>query len=259
MARAARAAWMLVIAAILWPTAHVSAQGLTIAAASDLQGVLPLVTAQFERSTGHSVRVTFGSSGNFFAQIQHGAPFDVFLSADIDYPRRLEQAGLAEPGTLYEYATGEIVLWALEKGGPNLSAGLQSLLDPSVRRIAIANPEHAPYGRAAVAALRSAGIYDRVRSKLVMGENISQAAQFVHSGNAEAGIIARAIVLMPGLVDLGHATAIPTDAYPPIRQAAIVTSGSRNKETASRFLAFLKTPAIRQLMERFGFHVASTR
>ena len=145
----------LIVAAWLFNAAVVSAQDLTIAAASDLQGVLPQVISEFEK-TGQTARVTFGSSGNFFSQIQNGAPFDIFFSADIDYPKQLEAASLAEAGTLYEYAVGKIVLWAPKGGAVDPRQGLRALLDPNVRHIAIANPEHAPYGRAAVAALRSA-------------------------------------------------------------------------------------------------------
>jgi molybdate transport system substrate-binding protein len=246
------------LAAATWfglPATPVAAQGLSIAAASDLQGVLPQVASLYERQTGQPARVTFGSSGNFFSQIQNGAPFDVFMSADIDYPRQLEKAGLTEPGTLYEYATGQIVLWTLKTSGLDLKDGLQALLSPSVRRISIANPEHAPYGRAAVAALRSAGIYDRVQPKLVMGENISQAAQFVQSGNADVGIVAHSIALMPGAAERGVSAPIPAGSYPAIEQAAIVIRTSRDKDSARRFLAFLKTPAVVSLMQQFGFEI----
>src|SRR5689334_7536728 len=133
---------------------HCAAQEITVAAAADLQFAFQDVAARFEKDTGTHVKLIFGSSGNFFAQIQNGAPFDAYFSADIDYPRRLEAAGLAEPGMLYPYATGKIVLWAPKESKLDLSRGLQVLLDPKIRKIAIANPEHAPYGRAAVAALR---------------------------------------------------------------------------------------------------------
>jgi molybdate transport system substrate-binding protein len=234
------------------------AQVLTIAAASDLQVVLPHVAAQFEKQSGRAVRVTFGSSGNFFTQIQNGAPFDVFLSADIDYPRRLETAALAEPGTLDEYATGKIVLWAAKGGTVDLQRGLRALLDARVRHVAIANPEHAPYGRAAVAALRAAGIYENVRGKFVLGENISQAAQFVQSGNAEAGILALSLALSPAMTDAGAYVAIPADSYPPIQQAAVIIKASPNKDAARAFLRFLKQPDIVALLQRFGFEVSST-
>lgn len=236
----------------LRPAAQAPAPGITVAAASDLQAVMPQIAAQFERSSGQPVRVTLGSSGNFFAQIQNGAPFDVYLSADIDYPRQLERAGLAEPGSLYQYAIGELVLMAL-KGRADLSSGLRALANPAIRRVAVANPEHAPYGRAAVAALKNAGIYDQVQGKLVLGENISQAAQFVQSGNADAGIVALSISLAPGLRDLITAVPLPAGSYPPIEQAAIVVRASRNKQVAIRFLDFLKSPAATALLQQFGF------
>ncbi len=232
-----------------------AAQNLTIAAASDLQAVLPQVVSRFEKQTGRSVRVTFGSSGNFFTQIQNGAPFDLFLSADIDYPKRLEAASLAEPGTLYEYATGKIVLWAPKGGTVDLQRGLRALLDSRVRHVAIANPAHAPYGRAAVAALRAAGIYENVRAKFVLGENISQAAQFVQSGNAEAGILALSLALSPAMTEAGTYVVVPPDSYPPIQQAAVVIKGSPNKDAARDFLRFLKQPDTVALMRRFGFEV----
>src|ERR1700720_205600 len=151
-----------------------AAQEITVAAAADLQFAFQDVAARFEKDTGRHVKLIFGSSGNFFAQIENGAPFDLFFSADIDYPKRLEAAGLAEPGTLYPYATGKIVLWVPNESKLDLNHGLHALLDPAVHKIAIANPEHAPYGRAAVAALRHENLYDQVSPRFVLGENISQ-------------------------------------------------------------------------------------
>jgi molybdate transport system substrate-binding protein len=244
------------ILAALWlsaTAATAAAQDLTIAAASDLQAVLPQVVTRFERQARHTVRVAFGSSGNFFSQIQNGAPFDLFLSADLEYPRRMEEAALAEPGTLYQYATGKIVLWAPRNRVVNFGHGLQALLEPAVRRIAIANPDHAPYGRAAVAALRTAGLYDRLQSKLVLGENISQAAQFVQSGNADAGILALSLALTPALLESGTYIAIAPSSYPPIEQAAVIPKASRHKEAAREFIQFLKQPENLALMKRFGF------
>src|SRR5437773_2096038 len=195
---------------------------LTVAAASDLQAALPILAAQFEKETGQTVTLTFGSSGNFFTQIQNGAPFDVYLSADIDYPQRLERAGLAERGSLFMYATGRIVLWTRTDSGIDVRRGLPVLAEASVRRIAIANPKHAPYGRAAVAALRHEQLYERVRSKLIFGESVSQAAQFVDSGNADVGIIALSLALAPPLKSGGTYYEIPADFYAPIEQAAVV-------------------------------------
>src|SRR6266446_472315 len=153
-----------------------------IAAAADLNSAMEELSEQFEKQAGTKVNVTYGSSGNFFSQMQNGAPFDLFFSADIEYPQKLEAAGLAEPGTLYEYAVGRIVIWMPPDSNVDVAKqGWNALLDAQVKKIAIANPEHAPYGRAAVAALREAGIYESVKAKLVYGENISQAAQFVQS------------------------------------------------------------------------------
>jgi molybdate transport system substrate-binding protein len=230
-------------------------QDLTIAAASDLQAVFPKLAEQFERETSHHVNVTFGSSGNFYAQIQNGAPFDLFFSADIDYPRQLERAGLAEPGTMYQYATGQLVLW-IRTGSPvQLQQGLMGLDAAGVRRIAIANPAHAPYGRAAVAALRHEGLYDKLREKLVLGENVAQAAQFVQSGNAEAGILALALALTPALRGSGAYVEIPPSFYPPIEQAAIILRSAPHKDIARQFLVFLTRPEVLRLLEQAGFTV----
>ncbi len=248
----AKLALLLAVLGLLQPSAS-AAQSLTIAAASDLQGALPEIVKRFQQESGVSARVTFGSSGNFFAQIQNGAPFDLYLSADIDYPRGLEQTGLATPGSLYQYATGQIVLWALKGNQPLVQQGLRGLASPAVKKIAIANPEHAPYGRAAVAALKAAGIYEQVQGKLVLGENISQAAQFVQSGNADVGIIARSIALIPTVATVGASFDIPISSYPPIDQVAVIVRASRNQDVARRFLDFLKAPAIVELMRQFGF------
>jgi molybdate transport system substrate-binding protein len=242
-----------ILAILLCTGAFCSAQDLTVAAASDLQFVFPEIAARFQKETGHSLKLIFGSSGNFFAQIQNGAPFDVFFSADIDYPRKLEASGLTEPGTLYPYAAGKIVLWAPNSSTLDLSRGLPVLLDPSVKKIAIANPQHAPYGRAAEAALRQAGIYDQVAGKLVLGENISQTASFVASGGAEVGIIALSLALGPSMKEKGKYGEIPASAYPAIEQAAVVLKSSPQKEPAGKLLAFLKTQSIQELMRTYGF------
>jgi molybdate transport system substrate-binding protein len=232
-----------------------AAQEITVAAAADLQFAFQDVAARFERETGKHVKMIFGSSGNFFAQIQNGAPFDLFFSADIDYPKRLEAAGLAEPGTLYPYATGKIVLWAANGSKFDLSPGLQVLLDPGIHKIAIANPEHAPYGRAAVAALRHENIYEKVSTKLVLGENISQTASFVVSGSADIGIVALSLALAPSMKEKGRYGEISGDEYPAIEQAVVVLKSSHSKEVGRQFLAFLKTPAIQDLLKSYGFSV----
>lgn len=242
-----------VLALFLLARVICAAQEITIAAASDLQFVFQDVKASFEKDTGASVKVIFGSSGNLFTQIQNGAPFDLFFSADIEYPRKLEAAGLAEPGTLYEYAAGKLVLWAPSDSTLDLSRGLHVLLDPGVKKIAIANPEHAPYGRAAVAALQHEGIYDKVAGRLVLGENISQAASFVVSGSADIGIVALSLALAPSMKEKGKYVQVPASEYPAIRQAAILLSSSKQKRVAQQFLAYLKTPAVVELLKNYGF------
>lgn len=226
---------------------------LTIAAASDLQPVLPRLVAAFEQQTGHRVRTTFGSSGNFYAQIRNGAPFDVFLSADINYPRQLDSAGVAEPRTLVSYATGSIVLWTRNKSGIPVTDGLAALTSPAVRRVAIANPEHAPYGRAALAALQKSNLYDGLQAKLVLGENVSQAAQFVQSGNADVGIIPLSLARSAPMRAAGQFFEIAQRLYPPIEQAGVVIRSSRQKDAARAFLEFLRRPEALKLLAEAGF------
>ena len=226
-----------------------------IAAAADLKFVMLELTDQFEKQSSSKLAVTYGSSGNFFTQLQNGAPFDLFFSADIDYPKKLEAAGLTVPGSLYTYAVGRIVIWMPPDSKLNLAKlGWSALLDPLVRKIAIANPDHAPYGRAALAALQNAGIYHQVQFKLVLGENISQAAQFVQSGNAQAGIIALSLAVSPAMKD-GQRLEIPASMHPPLEQAAIIMKDAQNKEAATAFLEFIKSPAGRAILAKYRFAI----
>jgi len=228
-------------------------QEIRVAAAADLKFAMPDVAEQFEKHTGTKVDVTYGSSGNFFSQLQNGAPFDLFFSADVNYPRRLESAGLAEPGTFYLYAVGRMAIWTPAATKVDVARqGWKALLDPGVERIAIANPEHAPYGRAAVAALQKAGIYEQVKAKLVYGESISQAAQFVQSGNAQAGIVAMSLAVSPGMKD-GQRWEIPQDMHPSIEQAVVLLKSSKNKEGARSFLKFIEGEAGRSTLSKYGF------
>ena len=225
----------------------------TVAAASDLIYAMNEIAANFEKSTGCAIRVTTGSSGNFHSQIENGAPFDVFFSADIAYPKKLETEGLAAAGSTYLYAVGKIVLWVRADSRLDVGKGLAVLRNSSVKKIAIANPQHAPYGRAAEEALRAAGIYDAVKDRLVLGENISQAAQFAESGNADAGIFALSLVRSPALKDKGRSWPIPEKLYQPIQQGAVVLLAARNLQGAQAFLDYIKTPAVAALLERYGF------
>jgi molybdate transport system substrate-binding protein len=225
----------------------------TVAAAADLMYAMNEIAANFEKATGCAVRVSTGSSGNFLSQIENGAPFDVFFSADIEYSRKLEAEGLAVPGSTYLYAVGKIVLWVRNDSPLDIRKGLAALRDPSVRKVAIANPQHAPYGRAAEEALRRADVYDAVKDRFVLGENVSQAAQFVESGNADAGILALSLILSPGLREKGRYWKIPEDLYTPIQQGAVAVRGSQNPQGARAFLDYTKSPATAALLERYGF------
>jgi len=243
---------------VLGVTGFCSAQQLTIAAAADLEGVLPEITAQFQKQTGINAKVSFGSSGNFFMQIRNGAPFDIFFSADIDYPKELEAEGLIETGSLYEYATGKIVIWALKDSMLDLSQGLKIFLDPKISKIAIANPEHAPYGRAAVAALKQDNLYDNISKKLVLGENISQTASFVVSGAANVGILAMSLARTPAMQQKGKYRDIPSSDYPPIEQAVVILKSSSQKDNAHRFMQYLKSEPVTSLLKEYGFSVPAS-
>jgi molybdate transport system substrate-binding protein len=248
-----RILFILLVATLAMP--RTAAQDLTIAAAADLQSAMQDIAARFQQETGKSVKVIYGSSGNFFQQIQNGAPFDMFFSANLDYARKLEAAGLTEPNTFYPYAVGKIVIWVTNDSKLDISSGLQSLGNPAVKKIAIANPQHAPYGQAAIAALKKENMYDKVAGKLVLGENISQTAMFVVSGSADVGIVALSLALSPTMKDKGRFVDVPTSDYPPIEQACVVLKSSPQKETAKAFLNFIKTPAAAQVLRAYGFDV----
>jgi len=231
------------------------AQDLTVAAAADLQFAMQDVAARFQKETGKSVRLVYGSSGNFFQQIQNGAPFDMFFSANLEYPKKLQEAGLTEPWSYYRYAQGKIVIWIPKESKLDLGSGMQALRDPLVKKIAIANPQHAPYGQAAVAAMQKANIYEKVKDKFVLGENISQTASFVVSGSAEVGIVALSLALSPEMKARGRYVEIPAGEYPPIEQACVILTSSKNKDVGRRFLSFIKTTAMGDLLEAYGFDV----
>lgn len=230
-----------------------AAQEITVAAAADLQFAMQDIAGRFQKQTGKKVKVVYGSSGNFFQQIQNGAPFDLFFSANLDYAKKLEAAGLAEPGTLYQYATGKIVIWVPMASKLDLGTGVAVLLDSRVHKIAIANPQHAPYGQAAVAAMKKTGVYDRIADKLVLGENISQAASFVLSGSAEAGIVALSLALSPNMEGKGKYLEVPPEDYPAIQQACVVLKRSQKKDVAREFLKFMKTPDVAEVLREYGF------
>jgi molybdate transport system substrate-binding protein len=235
-----------------------AAQAITVAAAADLQFAMQDVAAGFQKETGKEVKLIYGSSGNFFQQIQNGAPFDMFFSANLDYPKKLESSGLTTPGSYYQYARGKIVVWVANDSKINIDSGLKSLLDPAVKKIAVANPQHAPYGQAAVAAMKNEGVYEKVKDKFVLGENISQTASFVVSGAVDVGVVALSLALSPNMKNQGRYVEIPATEYPPIEQACVILSSSKDRETAKQFLSYIKTTAVADTLKRYGFDVAKS-
>jgi molybdate transport system substrate-binding protein len=258
------AAILLNVVTLLGPAA--SAQQLTVAAAADLNYALKDVSARFEQQTGNKVALSFGASGNLYAQIQNGAPYDLFFSADSKYPGKLAEAGLIDKSSLHPYATGHLVLWLPQslRGFANDRAATREhiaaiLLRPEVKRIAIANPEHAPYGRAALTALERLGIRDKVKSKLVLGENVSQAAQFAQSGNAQAALISLSLALSPPMKRAGDYWKLPADTYPEIEQVAGIVAASRHKQAAQAFIEFVRSGEGAAILKRYGFAVPTQK
>jgi molybdate transport system substrate-binding protein len=233
------------------------AEEITIAAASDMNFAMKDLVTEYEKVSGHHVKLSLGSSGNFYSQIQNGAPFDLYFSADIGYPKKLEEAGLVVPGSLYPYAVGRIVLWTGNGSHLDLSKGLEILREPTIKKIAIANPKHAPYGRAAVAAMEYFKVYDQVKDKLILGENISQAAQFIESGACDAGIVALSLALAPAMKAAGQYWEIPAIAHSPLEQGAVILKQSKNQEHARQFLEFIKGFHGQEIMKRYGFTLPS--
>ena len=226
-----------------------------IAAASDLRFALDELTGAFERAHADlGVSVSYGSSGNFYAQLLNGAPFDMFLSADLSYPRQLEQRQLIVPGSAFTYGVGRLVVWVPSASALDVEQqGLRALADPRAAHVAIANPAHAPYGRAAEAALQSAGVYDTVKGRLVLGESVSQALQFVQSGAADAGVVALSLALSPSVAAHGRYAAVPLDRYPRMEQGGAVMRAARNRDAAMAFRAFMLGAPARAVLKRFGF------
>ncbi len=231
---------------------------LRIAAAADLQPVLPTLLAAFQQSSGIAATVSYASSATLSTQILNGAPFDLFLAADTSFPQRVIAAGLAEQSAPSVYAHGILVLWARTDTLAQLHRALtlQLLTDPALARIAIANPEHAPYGRAARAALHGLGVYSAVQSRLVFAENIAQAAQYAASGNAQLGLLSHTQAETPALRSVGTYIAIPQSTYPPIEQGAIIVKNSAQHAAAESFLRWLLSPQGQALLQQGGLATA---
>ena len=231
------------------PSAH--AEKIMVAAAADLKFALDeIVTAFQARESGHEVHVVYGSSGKFHTQIQQGAPYDLYFSADIAYPRALAQAGFAA-SPVQPYAVGRLVLWSATRDARQLR--LSHLTDPKITRIAIANPKHAPYGQRAVEALRAAGVWSQVEPKLVYGDNIAQTAQFVQTGNAQVGVIALALALNPELASKGGYWLIPDHLHAPLEQGFVITKRAESNALAQQFADYMGSKAARAVMTKYGF------
>ena len=227
------------------------AEKITIAAAADLKFAMDDIVALFKPAhPGDDVNVIYGSSGKFQTQIQQGAPYDLFFSADIGFARQLVNSGFAASG-VKPYAFGRLVLWSASPDASRMT--LASLGDPKIMRIAIANPKHAPYGKRAEEALRSAGVWEKLEPKLVYGENIAHTAQFVQTGNAQVGIIALALAVNPELASKGGYWLIPETLHSPLEQGFIITRRAAGNALAQNFADFMGSAAARTVMTRYGF------
>ena len=252
-----RSAAILVILCFLGWQSPANAAEVLVAAAADLNFAIKDIVSGYEKKTGNTVKLSLGSSGNFYSQISNGAPFDLFFSADIDYPRKLDEAGLTVPHTLFTYALGRIVLWVSKSSLIDVETlKVKALLHSSIKKVAIANPEHAPYGRAAVAAMKYFGIYEQVQNKLVLGENISQTAHFVQSGAADIGVIALSLAAAPTLRQAGRFWEVPSDAYPQIEQGAVILKTAQTKgnlAAVQSFYNWFKAPTGQAILQRYRF------
>jgi molybdate transport system substrate-binding protein len=228
---------------------------LHIAAAADLETVMPTLAAAYEHATGAKLIVSYGSSATLEQQIQNGAPQDLFLSADYVFPEQLVAANLADTTAPIPYARGALVLWA-RKDSPLQPLTGDTLYNPRLQKLAIANPAHAPYGRAAVAAIAKLQLTGKLKDKLVTAENISQAAQFAESGNAQAALISLTTALAPHFQETGTFVPISPDAYPEIRQCAVVLRASPNRSLAHDFLRWLTSGPIQASLPKLGLSPA---
>jgi molybdate transport system substrate-binding protein len=228
-----------------------------VAAAADLKFAFDEIVSAFQsNNSGIKVTVTYGASGNFYAQLSNKAPFDLFLSADIEYPRKLIDAGLAMKESEFLYAVGHLVVWVPNESKLDLQKlGIKAVADPSVKKLAIANPKHAPYGRAAEAALKQSGVYDDVKDRLVLGENIAQAAQYVETGAADVGLIALSLALAPAMQTKGQYWMVPLDAYPQLEQGGVILNWAKDKEAVQALKAFITSSEGRVILKRYGFFV----
>ena len=241
----------LALALLFLNPLHACAESVSVAVAANFSAPMNAIAQEFTRDTGHQLLISAGSSGKLYVQIQNGAPFEVFLSADTEIPARLEQEGLAVAGSRFTYATGALVLWSADP----------ALIDPKGKilwsngfaKLAVADPKLAPYGKAALDTLTAMGRLEAVKDKFVTGENIGQTYQFVATRNAELGFVALSQIMKDGQLISGSAWIVPQKLYPPIRQDAVILTTGRNNPAASALLAYLKSGKARTIMESYGY------
>lgn len=223
-----------------------------VAAAASLQYAFGDIIDGFSRDRpGVRVELSYGSSGGLYQQLANGAPFDLFLAADLSYPQRLVDDGVAAEADLFRYAEGRLVVWAGDGSPVDPGVGIEAVGD--ARRVAIANPAHAPYGQAAEAALRAAGLYDRVADRLLVGDSVAQTAQFVAAGNAEIGLVAMSQVMAPALQDVGRWREVPAELFPRLDHGGLVPAAAGAAEPARALRDFLRSPAGVEILQRYGF------
>ena len=231
-----------------------------VAAAADMNVVFAELITRFGAVHDVDVSVAYGSSGTFYAQLLNQAPFDMFLSADVAYPNQLAARGLTLPQSEFTYAIGRLALWAPASSPLDVEHdGLQALTRGSIAHVAIANPAHAPYGRAAVAAMQAAGVYDTVRPKLVLGENVAQAMQFVQSGSADAGVVALSLALAPAVKGKGRLFEIPDGTYPRLEQGGTILKWAADVDAARALRGFLLSADGKAILKQYGFSLPAAR
>ena len=238
--------------ALLFGLAVARAETVQVATAANFTAPMKEIAAEFEQQTGHRVVLTFASSGKFFAQIQNGAPFEVFLSADAAKPQKLEEQGWSVPGSRFTYAQGSLILWSAEEGF--VAADSPDILSSDrFKHLSLANPKLAPYGAAAVETLQKLGLYENLQGKLVQGENIAQAYQFVYSGNAQLGFVALSQVMKEGKLSAGSGWIVPADLYAPIRQDAVLLNRGKDNVAAIELLDFLQSARAAAIIQSYGY------
>lgn len=241
---------VVVISAMAWTPAF--AESVLVAVAANFIPPFREIAIEFERSSGHRVRVVPGSSGNFYAQIKNGAPFDLFFSADVERPKVLEEEGLGVQGSRVTYAIGHLVLWSPHS---DLLKGAETLSAQQFKHLAMANPKTAPYGAAAMQTMQKLGVWDKLQPRIVMGENLGQTMGFIESGNAELGFVSLSQALDPKLKIKGARWEVPTDLHDPIRQDVLLLVKGKDNPAATALLEFVKYPKAKEIIERYGYTV----